>query len=1125
MKPHTYRQQMNSLVAAENPRTPSTRPPLSLISLAAVALLCSTAVALAATAGSVTLGWNANPETNIQRYELQWGSASGNRPNTVDAGTSLTASVSGLNPGSTYYFAVVARNSFGQVSQPSAEISYTVPGTLNTAPEAMAATLTLEEEGQAAITLSASDAEGDFLDYTIVSSPSKGTLLGSPPNLTYRAGLNQSGSDSFSYRAFDGVLQSAIATVSVTITPVNDPPVAAGKSATTNEDTSVAIALSGIDPDGDSLTYTIVSPPTLGSLGGSGANRTYQPAANLSGSDSFSYTVSDGVSESEPATVIVTINPVNDTPVADAGGASTAEDTPVAIVLSGSDAEDSALSYLTTAPANGTIAGTPPNLTYTPKANHNGSDSFTFRVNDGNLTSAPATVTISISPVNDAPLAAAGNAATVRQNPVAITLAGSDVDGDVLSYQVVTGPANGTLSGTPPNVSYKANAGFTGSDGFTYRVFDGSVYSAAAAVAVEVSANTPPLATAKSVTTNEDTEVAIALAGTDADGDTLAYSIVTSPAKGVLTGSGANLSYKPNANVSGSDSFTFRVSDGQAFSAAATVSISISAVNDVPTANAGSKGTSEDTPLAIVLSGSDVETANLSYAIVTQPANGTLSGTPPNVTYTPKQHYNGGDSFSFRVNDGSANSAPATIGIIVSPVNDAPAAYSRAVTTPRNTAVAIVLTGGDVDGNPLTFAVMNSPANGTLGGTPPNLTYTPKNDYAGSDSFTFRVNDGTVNSANATISITVANTNRAPQAHGKAVTTMMSKAVKVELAGTDPDANPLSYRIVNSPANGTLSGTPPNVVYKPKTRWSGNDQFTYVVNDGSVVSAAATVDVNVKRKNLKPVASPQSIVVNQNGSGTIVLAGSDADEDPLSFVVVAAPAHGILTGVLPNVTYTPDAGYKGKDRYTFIANDGSAKSKAAAVEISVVNPNNHAPVALHRSYTTTWKAAVQVPLQGTDQDGDALTFTVVSKPSAGRLKGRVPNLVYRPKKNFTGTVSFSYRVDDGFLDSALAWVTITVTDPPATGARTLADEKASKALAGGAESAPRLSIRPDPATKGGLLLDISGRPGGSLVLQSSSDLATWEPVETVTLGESGTTTLQALMPAGSRCGYYRLADP
>ncbi len=177
--------------------------------------------------------------------------------------------------------------------------------------------------------------------------------------------------------------------------------------------------------------------------------------------------------------------------------------------------------------------------------------------------------------------------------------------------------------------------------------------------------------------------------------------------------------------------------------------------NHAPVANPQAVTTSEDTAKAITLTGADIDGDPLSYAVVTPPAHGTLSGTAPNVTYTPAANYFGSDSFTFRVNDGSLNSAVATVGIAVASVNDAPVADPQSVTTNEDTAKAITLTGSDLEGDPLSYAVVTPPAHGTLSGTAPNVTYTPAANYFGSDSFTFRVNDGALDSAVAMVSITV----------------------------------------------------------------------------------------------------------------------------------------------------------------------------------------------------------------------------------------------------------------------------------------------------------------------------------------------------------------------------------
>ncbi len=177
--------------------------------------------------------------------------------------------------------------------------------------------------------------------------------------------------------------------------------------------------------------------------------------------------------------------------------------------------------------------------------------------------------------------------------------------------------------------------------------------------------------------------------------------------------------------------------------------------NHTPVADNQSVITNEDTAKAITLTANDAEGDTLTYSIVMSPTHGTLRGTPPNVTYTPVANYNGSDSFTFKANDGTVDSNIATVSIIINSVNDAPVAKNQSVTTNQDTGKAITLNATDVDGDTLTYSIVTSPTHGTLSGTPPNVTYTPVANYNGSDSFTFKANDGTVDSNIATVSITV----------------------------------------------------------------------------------------------------------------------------------------------------------------------------------------------------------------------------------------------------------------------------------------------------------------------------------------------------------------------------------
>ncbi|WP_041584612.1 Ig-like domain-containing protein [Syntrophus aciditrophicus] len=377
-----------------------------------------------------------------------------------------------------------------------------------------------------------------------------------------------------------------------------------------------------------------------------------------------------------------------------------------------------------------------------------------------------------------------------------------------------------------------------------------------------------------------------------------------------------------------------------------TYSTSSQPTNQMPVANAQSVSTAENMAKAITLTGSDPDGDSLIYSVVTAPAHGTLSGTAPNLTYTPSFNYSGSDSFTFKVNDGTADSAPATVSITVTEAaNNPPVANAQSVSTAENTAKAITLTASDPDGDSLTYVVVTAPSHGTLSGTAPDLTYTPASGYSGLDSFTFKVNDGTVDSASATVSITVTAVNDAPVANAQSVSTAEDTAKAITLTGSDPDGDSLTYSVVTSPSHGTLSGTAPDLIYTPASNYSGSDSFTFKVNDGTVDSSPATVSITITAVNDAPVANPQSVTTPANMSTTITLTGSDPDGDKLTYNVVSGPTQGTLSGSAPNLIYTPASPYYvGPDSFTFTVNDGMIGSTPATVSITITAPVNSAPI-------------------------------------------------------------------------------------------------------------------------------------------------------------------------------------
>ncbi|NOS69667.1 MAG: tandem-95 repeat protein [Verrucomicrobia bacterium] len=186
-------------------------------------------------------------------------------------------------------------------------------------------------------------------------------------------------------------------------------------------------------------------------------------------------------------------------------------------------------------------------------------------------------------------------------------------------------------------------------------------------------------------------------------------------------------------------------------------------VNHAPVPNPKTVSLDEDTSLSITLDGSDVDGDSLGYALFTQPIHGRLIGVAPAVTYVPDHDYFGPDEFSFKVTDGMLESAPATASITVLPVNDAPVANTQALSVNEDTSLPLTLTGFDVEGNALTYSVVSPPTHGSLSGTATNLAYLAVTNYFGPDGFTFKVNDGQLDSIPATISLTVLPVNDAPE--------------------------------------------------------------------------------------------------------------------------------------------------------------------------------------------------------------------------------------------------------------------------------------------------------------------------------------------------------------------------
>ena len=434
-----------------------------------------------------------------------------------------------------------------------------------------------------------SDIDSPVITAVLVSNPSHGTLtLNSDGSFTYTPTPLYNGPDTFTYQASDGSLNSATATVNITVKAVNHQPIAINDSYSVNEDATLTVPATGvlandIDADGDTLTASLVSGPSHGALSlNPDGSFTYTPATNYNGSDSFIYVANDGMTNSASATVNITINPVNDAPVAVNDSYSINEDTTLTVPANGVLANDTDVdgdtlkAVLVATTTNGSLTlNQDGSFTYTPNTNYNGVDTFTYKANDGTVDGNVATVTITVNAINDPPIAV-NDVYTINEDTTLTTTAvtgvlanDTDVDSTNLTASVVTNPSHGSLTfSNDGSFIYTPVANYNGTDSFTYQASDSQTNSTTATVTITINpVNDAPVAQNDFYTIAEDTALTITAPGvlgndTDVDGDPLTASVVTGPSHGALTlNSNGSFTYTPATNYNGPDTFTYKASD------------------------------------------------------------------------------------------------------------------------------------------------------------------------------------------------------------------------------------------------------------------------------------------------------------------------------------------------------------------------------------------------------------------------------------------------------------------------------------------------------------------------------------------------------------------------------------
>ncbi|MFW1080836.1 tandem-95 repeat protein [Vibrio parahaemolyticus] len=906
------------------------------------------------------------------------------------------------------------------------------------------------------------------------NGPKNGTVIvNNDGTVTYTPDDNYVGKDTFTYVVTSGGVSEST-TVEVNVTPVNDAPVAKDDIATTQEDTAVTIDVltNDTDVDGDTLSIQSASVPSgQGTVEIVDGKLVFTPAENFNGDAEITYTVTDGQLTDE-AKVTVTVNPVNDAPTikVDAVESITEDavsiDTVVAaLTVRDTDTPEDQLAVSLENNSNGyfVLVGNEVKLTQAGVDAVNNDElnlkdlTISASVSDGVNPTASDSDSLIVNRVNDAPTvenAIADQELSEDFATYTIDLNDAFKDSDSALNFSVSGNSNVLVSIENGIATISPTADWNGSETLTFTATDPSGES----ISQTVNFTVAPVAdiVADKATVVEDTPTIIKVLGNDTfEGDDQVVSLDTNngPANGTVSvNPDGSVTYTPNDNYHGTDSFTYIVTSG-GVSESTTVEVNVTPVNDAPVAKNDISTTQEDTAVTIDVlpNDSDVDGDKLSIESASVPKEqGTVEVVNGKLVFTPAENFNGDAEITYTVTDGQLTDE-AKVTVTVNPVNDAPTIKVDAVESITEDAVSIdtvvaALTVRDTDTPEDQLAVsLENNSNGyfVLVGNEVKLTQAGvdavNNDELNLKDLTISasVSDGVNPTANDSDSLVVNRVNDAPTVENAIADQVLSEdfdAYTIDLNEVFKDSdsslefsvsgnNSIQISIVNGVATIT-----------PTADWNGKETITFTAKDPSGESVNQTVDFTVApvvdiEADSADVVEDTPTIINVLGNDTF-----ESTDKVVSLDAENGPKNGtVIVNNDGTVTYTPDDNYVGEDTFTYIVTSGGV-SESTTVSVDVT-PENDAPVAKDDIATTQEDTAVTIDVlsNDTDVDGDKLSIQSATVPEAqGKVEIVDGKLVFTPAENFNGHAEIIYTVTDGELtDEAKVTVTVNpVNDAP-----------------------------------------------------------------------------------------------
>jgi hypothetical protein len=661
--------------------------------------------------------------------------------------------------------------------------------------------------------------------------------------------------------------------------------------------------------------------------------------------------------------------------------------------------------------------------------------------------------------VNDAPIAVNDLLTVDEDSDVTsknVVENDTDLEEDTLFLTELTTDGDGTVVANSDTVSvdYTPAADFNGTETITYTISDGTDTTTGTLTVTVNSIKDAPVAVADTFSVDEDaalTSIDVVGNDIDVDGDTLILASLTSAGSGTVSvnADGVSVDYTPAANFNGTEIISYVVSD-RSFTATGTLTVTVNALDDTAIAVADNLTVLEDAVLTSKnviendLHGDDI-TLTLTDVLYTGDGIAAVNSDNASVDYTPAENYNGIETITYTVSDGT-NSATGTLTVTVTSVNDLPVVLPDTLEVAEDattTSKDVIANDTDpVEEDTLTLTAVTTDENGTVAINTDNVSidYTPAADFNGTETITYTVSDGT-DTATGTLTVIVTAVNDAPVA----VEDELSVNEDADLTSknviendTDVDLDTLTLTEVSYTGDGIVAVNSDNasIDYTPAADYDGTETITYTVSDGTLsTTGTLTVTVSPLNDNLPIAVSDTETVLEDAATTSINVVGNDtdADEDSLVLASVTTAGSGIVSvnsnGV--SVDYTPALNFNGSEIITYTVSDGTDTATGTlTVDVTAVND---APVAIDDREIISENSSLRrldVILNDTDVEGDALSLIAVTTAGSGTvdINADQESVDYTPAQGFKGTEIITYTVSDGSDSDSTGTLTILVSD-------------------------------------------------------------------------------------------------